>query len=247
MTKFYALFCFIAFQISIAVAQSPAIVVNELMSSNGDSVADSAGDFDDWIELYNNGNQDFDLSDYGLSDDISALGKFRFPAGTVIEANGYLIIWADDDQEQGPLHAQFKLSADGEAVYLTDPNNAIIDEALFGEIPTDMAYAREPNGTGDFVIKGHTFGANNNATSFTQQALPSTVQIFPNPSSDFIHVDLNALPDVQRIQLIDIQGRILVDKQNPTNTLNIEISQLSSGSYLLKIDGYRATIIQKVD
>ena len=86
------------------------------MSSNSEAVAEEAGDFDDWIELYNIENTPFDHSNYGLSDDIAALGKYWFPAGSTIEGNGYLIMWADDDQEQSPLHAQFKLSTDGKAV-----------------------------------------------------------------------------------------------------------------------------------
>jgi len=248
MTRSCFILCFIAFQISTSFAQQvDGVVVNELMSANSEAVADPAGDFDDWIELYNNSSVPIDLEGYGLSDDINDLGKFRFPTGTSIAANGYLIIWADDDQEQGPLHVQFKLSAEGEAIYLTDPNNEIVDQAIFGEIPTNMAYAREPNGTGNFVIKEHTFGTNNNATSSTQEALPTTVRIFPNPSQDFINIDLSTLQRVQSIQLLDLQGRILVDKIDPGNTLQINISELSSGSYFLKIDDFKASLIQKVD
>ena len=43
------------------------VVINELMSDNVTAVADEAGEFDDWIELYNNSNAPIDISGYGLS------------------------------------------------------------------------------------------------------------------------------------------------------------------------------------
>ena len=74
----------------------------------------------------------------------------------------YLIVWADDDEEdQGEMHATFKLSASGEQLYLSDMDLNILDEVVFGQQDTDMGYARVPNGVGDFVIQLPTFASNN--------------------------------------------------------------------------------------
>jgi hypothetical protein len=71
-----------------------AVVINEFMASNGLTRADEDGDYEDWIELYNTGGADVDLSGWGLSDNTGNPFKWRFPAGTTIEGGGYLLVWA---------------------------------------------------------------------------------------------------------------------------------------------------------
>ena len=184
-------FYFVAATFAFLQAQNNVtVVINELMADNETAVADNEGGFDDWIELHNTLNVPMDVSNYGLSDDINALGKFRLPDNTIIPESGYLIIWADDDQEQGPLHAQFRLSASGESIFLTDPQNNIIDQVEYPDLADDEAYAREPNGFGDFRIKAHTHGANNDTTTPTIDPLPAFITFSPNPVQDLslIHI-----------------------------------------------------------
>lgn len=77
-----------------ALAADPSAVrINEFMSSNGATLADEDGDFEDWIELYNPSSTAVDISHWGLSDSNTPF-KWTFPAGTIIEAGGYLLVWA---------------------------------------------------------------------------------------------------------------------------------------------------------
>ena len=142
------------------------LVINEIMASNDQTIADEFGEFDDWIEIYNNGNQSINLFGYHLSDDLSVLDKYTFPNIT-LGPDEYFIVWADDDEEeQGDYnHATFKLSLSGEELYLSDQNMNIIDGFTYGEQQTDMGYARVPNGTGNFIIQYSTFSENNNLVS----------------------------------------------------------------------------------
>ena len=141
------------------------IVINELMASNDLVAADEMGEFDDWIEIYNNGSESVNLEGLHLSDDILELDKYTFPY-LVLNPDSYAIVWADDDEEeQSNMHATFKLSASGEQVYLSDSNGNILDEVIFGEQQTDMGYARVPNGVGEFLIQNPTFSANNDFPS----------------------------------------------------------------------------------
>ncbi|MGB7329028.1 MAG: lamin tail domain-containing protein, partial [Rubripirellula sp.] len=66
---------------------------------------DEAGAFEDWIELYHPGTISVDLSGFYLTDDAEDPTQWQFPAGSTIEAGGYLIIWADNDADQGNDHA----------------------------------------------------------------------------------------------------------------------------------------------
>ena len=133
------------------------------MAKNDFTASDEAGEFDDWIEIYNKGDQSINLLGYHLSDNIKVLDKYSFPDIT-LEPNSYFIVWADDDEEeQGDYnHATFNLLASGEQLYLSDSDFNILDEVIFGEQIADMGYARVPNGTGDFIIQNPTFNYNNN-------------------------------------------------------------------------------------
>ena len=93
-----------------------------------------------------------------LSDDPLILGKYTFP-DISLGPDEYLIIWADDDEEEqgDDYHATFKLSSSGEELYLSDQDFNILDSVVFGEQEADMGYARVPNGVGDFIIQNPIF------------------------------------------------------------------------------------------
>ena len=137
------------------------LVINEVMVSNDTALVDEYGEFDDWIEIYNNGNNSINLFGYHLSDDEAELEKYSFPS-IDLNPDEYLIIWADDGYDkQGVFHANFKMSSAGESLFFTDPDLNIIDQVEWGPMEADIAYARVPNGVGEFMIQQHTFGANN--------------------------------------------------------------------------------------
>ena len=85
------------------------LVINEFMADNDNVVPDPSGEYDDWIELYNNSTRTISLNGYFLSDESGDLTQWAFP-DTSIGSNEYLIVWADDDEGQPGLHANFKLS-----------------------------------------------------------------------------------------------------------------------------------------
>jgi hypothetical protein len=99
-------------------ASLPAVVINELMANNLSAVADEEGDFDDWVELHNRSQDDISLAGYALSDDFEEPVKWIFP-DTVIKAGSYLLVWLDNEDEEGDLHANFRLDKEGEEIILT--------------------------------------------------------------------------------------------------------------------------------
>lgn len=140
------------------------LVINEFMADNETTVMDQDGEYDDWIELYNNGTEDIALGGYYLSDDPGDPGQWTFP-DTTIAAGGYLVVWADNDEEQEGLHANFKISKSGESLILSNPTMELIDEVSFGAQLTDTTFGRFPNGTGEFMFMPPTFGTENSLSS----------------------------------------------------------------------------------
>jgi spore coat protein CotH len=135
-----------SYRVGLATATNTPVVINELMADNLHTLADPQGEYDDWIELRNLTGQEVDLTGHYLSDDPTHPRKWQFPAGTMIPANGFVIVWADEDGSAAEgLHANFKLASSGEELLLldTDANlNAVLDVVSFGAQQTDVSYGR---------------------------------------------------------------------------------------------------------
>lgn len=69
------------------------------------------------------------------------------------------------------LHTNFKLSAQGESVYLTRPDSILADSITFGEIPTDYSYGRQPDGDSTcYYFAESTPGSSNTTSGYRQFA-----------------------------------------------------------------------------
>lgn len=99
-----------------------AVTINEVMGKNDNFIEDESGDDEDWIELYNAGETDVDLSGYYLTDDLSTPFKWQFDETksnhTLVPAMGYSLLWADDDVDDGGNHVGFKINSSGETIAL---------------------------------------------------------------------------------------------------------------------------------
>lgn len=233
-----------------AALQQSDIVINELMASNTQTVSDPTGEFDDWIELYNKSNTSVDISNWYISDNPLNRKKWRFPQGTNIPANGYLIVWADEDSSQNTptsLHANFKLSGAGESIYLSKSDSSLTDEVTFGAQRADMGFARRPNGTGSFVIQTPTFNANNNTGISANEELftENDVQIFPNPADTEggVTVRLNLEKEANLLVFNMLGETIFKGKIFQQTQLNTQ--HWSSGVYIVRIGNISKKLIVK--
>ncbi len=113
-----------------AVSAHADVVINEIMTNNG---VFTNGEHYDWIELYNNGTRDVDISGWGLSDKKKEPMQWQFPAGSKIPAGSYALIYCcgEDEQESHPprqvFYAPFKLSQEGENILLSDAAGETVD------------------------------------------------------------------------------------------------------------------------
>ena len=144
----------------LSPVQTGQVVINEFLASNVNGMTDEAAQHDDWIELHNTTNTTQSMVGLYLSDDPLSLNEWALP-DTSIEAGQYLIIWADNDPTQGKMHANFKLSKAGNAVYLSKTNGTILDSNTFGVQADDITTGRYPNGTGTFSNLPPTFASKN--------------------------------------------------------------------------------------
>jgi hypothetical protein len=215
------------------------VVINEIMASNTKTAADEKGEYEDWVELFNTNDHEVDLGGCYLSDKTADIKKWQIPAGTKIPSKGYLIIWADEDQEQGQLHSNFKLSKSGEDVIFTDSESNILDQINFGEQSDDMGYARVPNGTGGFKMQVATFNANNDNTSATAeigQNLKFEFDLFPVPAENVLNIEINDKIEGKLMQIRNTNGQIVKEFKSEKRN-KIDISSLPAGLYFMTCDG----------
>ena len=117
------------------------------------------GDPLDWFELHNSLAEPIALDGFVFADDFADAGKrVAFPAGTTIEAGGYLQVELDSDGWPG-----FALGGDEElGVWLADGTGVDKVDWEEGDSPGDQSYARIPDTTGDFqTVDNPTPGAPN--------------------------------------------------------------------------------------
>ncbi|MBK9985130.1 MAG: lamin tail domain-containing protein [Saprospiraceae bacterium] len=151
------LFCF-----SKSYAQ---VYLNEILASNASTIADPGnGEYNDWLELYNAGAGPVDLTGWHLSDSDDPT-EWAFPAGTVINAKGFLLIWADGTGLG--LHTNFRLGAGGEQLSLFNAGDAKVSQIDYVEQPTDVSYGRQTDGSLKLgFFSKPTPGASNNTSVF---------------------------------------------------------------------------------
>ncbi len=194
----------IAWPVSFAVSQT--VVINEFMASNGKTIEDEDGDTEDWIELYNYGEEPVDISGWALSDDFANPGRWVFP-DTLLEPGEFLLVWASGkDRQDSSLHTNFKISSQGEELILSDTAGSWVDLVPATSVPTDISYGRKPDGGEDwFYFDDPTPGLPNTTENFSGITSPP---VFSEPSgffTDSFHLEL-VHPDTKAQLIYTLDG-----------------------------------------
>jgi len=151
MKSLFALLLLIVFTFFQLLENSYAqnLFINEFMASNSSTITDpDFNNYADWIEIYNSGSSAINLKDYYITDILTQPNKFKIQSDLIVEANGYVLIWADDANINN--HTNFKLSADGESIGLFDQSLQLVDTISFSAQQTDISTGRFPNGNNNW-------------------------------------------------------------------------------------------------
>lgn len=114
-----------------------SLIISEVLSSNY-TAAPTRERGADVLELYNCGSSALRLSDYCLSDDRDDLTRFRLPAVTLQPGQCFTLLCTKDSGSERATG--FKLSSDGETVYLSTADGQVTDALTFPALPTDVTY-----------------------------------------------------------------------------------------------------------
>ncbi|MFH1467529.1 MAG: lamin tail domain-containing protein [Pseudomonadota bacterium] len=142
----------------VACSSRPALYLNEVQADNQSTLADGAtGEYPDWIELHNGGDEPISLGGFYLTDDLGRPQQQALDARLSVAAGGFLLLWADQGAVDDPSHLNFALAKGGEdlGLFWDDPetgNLLQLDALAFGAQDPDTSWARREDGTGPWLV-----------------------------------------------------------------------------------------------
>ena len=159
-----------AYRASIAAGQT--LVISEVVSSNS-SLLPQDDEYNDLIELQNIGQEAVRLNGFYLSDKKKELLLWQLPDVTLEPGKCYVVQASGSGKEN---EAPFKVSADGETLYLSDGDGQCIDALYVPPLQPDTSYGRSGDALCYFetpsIGKPNPEGAQS-VTATPQASLPS--------------------------------------------------------------------------
>jgi len=182
---------------TVATAQ---VVINEYSAANLNSHLDNYNEYEDWIELYNTGTTAADISGYSLSDKIDKPFKWSFPEGTILNAGGFLRVWASGrnaTSSAANLHTNFKLSQtkdDPEYVMFNNLFGSSIDQIVIERTQKEHSRGRTTNGGEEWSIFTNTTPgySNNGATAYQRYAVKPQMSEMAGFYNNSIYVEITS-------------------------------------------------------
>jgi hypothetical protein len=222
------------------------LYLNEIMAVNALDTTDNLGEYEDWIEIYNPNNVPVDLSGYHLTDNLGG-GSWQvpstYPDSVTVPAQGFLLFWADNDEEQGVRHTDFKLGSSGETLVLLSRDNfTVADSETFPVQSEDVSWGREEDGEGNwiyFIPEATTPEYSNHgavSVSDVERLLPS---FYPNPAAEKVFFS----EEVEVLELYTLAGGLIVKS---FNCKELCLFGLPAGLYLLRVNSSSSVLLEKL-
>lgn len=119
------------------------LYINEYMIHNQRSNYDSNGNYNDFIELYNNSSKDLELNNIYISDNSDELTKYKLPNLT-IKKDSYLLIYLGDISNilDNQITTNFKLSNKDNHIIISN-GKKIIDKVDLVSLPDNISYGKK--------------------------------------------------------------------------------------------------------
>lgn len=140
--------------------RATSLKINEVLVTNEQNYQDDYGLHNTWIEIFNTSFATVNIEGCYLTNDKDNPTKYPIPKGdilTQIKPRQHTLFWADGMPNRGTFHVNFTLDPNKENyIALYDSNGkTLIDEVTIpAGILADQSYARQEDGSANWVIKG---------------------------------------------------------------------------------------------
>lgn len=225
----------------------PTLYINEVMPSNIDVIADNFGNFDDWFEIYNPNNFAVNLSGYYFSDNPEVPTKWMvagsFPDSVTVDANDFLLFWADEEVNEGVLHTSFQLNSINECLVMYSPDGfSRIDDICWSNIAINSSFGRTEDGASSwwtFTTSTPESSNNSGVLAVSEgEGKEEVVVFYPNPTEQWLRCSKEFSGT-----LFSLTGQQVLAV---TNATAIDMSALATGLYTLRLQSGKSILVQKV-
>ncbi|MFA5419624.1 MAG: lamin tail domain-containing protein [Bacteroidales bacterium] len=236
------------------------LYINEFMASNDVAFPGPAGDYPDWIEIYNAGTEAVNLAGYYMSDDLYDPSKmFRipdtYPDSVTVPAGGYILFFANKDEDLSVMNLDFALSGDGEEIGFWNPSQEFVDSITYGSQEADISFGRYPDGSATwYAMTDYTPGASNHHITGVIDVVEniSFVTAYPNPANETAQIKFSLdEPAFVTIMAYTLTGNLVSEISNEQfgmgeNSIQWNVSELKSGVYFYVVSTGETTVTQKI-
>lgn len=226
------------------ITQKSPLVINEVTLNNA-ILPDEFGSYDPWIELYNAGNDTLWLTNFYFTDSIENPKKYQIARWhsqqAYVSPHQYLLLWADGESWQGPLHLPFKLQAEQTfAIYQQVGSQLmLVDKVAIKKQYGPYAMGRYPNIIGNFLLYCHPTPLEENTrcneNSITSPPKSQENYIWYNPDTHLLQVKLAEGISKAEIQIFDTQGRIVKQFKILGQQNSVSLTPIRNGVYLVRL------------
>ena len=240
----------------------PNLVISEIMYEPAE------GSDYEFVEIVNAGDLDVEMAGIFLSDAIS----YNFPDDLILGAGEIVVVasnttWFESKYGFTALgNFTGKLDNNGDQIVLQNIQGGIIDVVKYNDVAPwpivdpvnprsiELIDINSDNALGEnWVLSETAMGTPMNLynTGLDQNILScKTIHIYPNPASDILNIRFNEYyKGSLKIELYDMIGSLqLVESKNDFNGdhYSINISNLSKGTYILKVNRKNLKTAEKV-
>jgi hypothetical protein len=224
---------------------------------SGLKTEDSYGYMDTWILKLGD--------DFNIIQQKTIGGDIYDYGGQFIEwPNGNLCVLANSDSNPNQFKSAPVIGAFDIWMYALDPDFNLLANKTIGTYQDEIGFTLHlsPNLSDVRILASSKGGntndktcANNGKYDFWGFSLNATlevndcqstssIKVYPNPTSDFIHLDNKISDQILSIELLDYAGKC-IKSFNPSST-SINLSDLAAGIYLLQITTEKGNFCEQI-
>jgi len=124
-----------------------SLLITEYIINNISSYKSKLGTYDSVIEIYNDEDNDIDLTGYYLTNNSNNLTKYKFPDDTIIKSKSYMVVVMSGANKiiDGEIHTNFELTNDDSIVILSDKYHNIINQVIINKLSNNISYGLYEN------------------------------------------------------------------------------------------------------
>ncbi len=112
----------------------------------------------------------------------------------------------------------------------------------YSVISGETSQSYSPSSNGNYAVEITANGCTDTSAceaivslGISEKEFENTIHIYPNPSSEFVNIDLGVHNSIIDIQFISLDGKVLYSKSTSEVNVNIDLSSLPNGMLLIKI------------